>query len=232
MKGISISMQFSLKYNTFISFGTLHICIHIPDEITASLKHRNPFTIITDGDAHQIDLDPMMLTILGIVAGVLIVIIIVTLAIRIHASRSRGRLRTRAASSSEVGNGSGNKVVVTTIEELDIDHNSSTASLMVVDHQGSDHSIRSGGLRSSASASTGLTVAVTGKNVAGGNPDLVSFIQQQPTNSKFITYIDTLGILFDLSNRFLGYCTSSTLLHCPKYTLEYLFENVTLILLL
>ena len=232
MKGISISMQFSLKYNTFISFGTLHICIHIPDEITASLKHRNPFTIITDGDAHQIDLDPMMLTILGIVAGVLIVIIIVTLAIRIHASRSRGRLRTRAASSSEVGNGSGNKVVVTTIEELDIDHNSSTASLMVVDHQGSDHSIRSGGLRSSASASTGLTVAVTGKNVAGGNPDLVSFIQQQPTNSKFITYIDTLGILFDLSNRFLGYCTSSTLLHCPKYTLEYLFQSVILILLL
>ena len=233
MKGISISMQCSLKYNTFISFGTLHICIHIPDEITASLKHRNPFTIITDGDAHQIDLDPMMLTILGIVAGVLIVIIIVTLAIRIHASRSRGRLRTRAASSSEVGNGSGNKVVVTTIEELDIDHNSSTASLMVVDHQGSDHSIRSGGLRSSASASTGLTVAVTGKNVAGGNPDLVSFIQQQPTNSKFITYIvHTLGILFDLSNRFLGYCTSSTLLHCPKYTLEYLFQSVTLILLL
>ena len=74
----------------------------------------------------------MMLTILGIIAGVLIVIIIVTLAIRIHASRSRGRLRTRA--SSEVGNGnpSGNKVVVTTIEELDIDHNSSTASLMVM----------------------------------------------------------------------------------------------------
>ena len=211
----------------------IYIHTYIPDEITASLKHRNPFTIITDGDAHQIDLDPMMLTILGIVAGVLIVIIIVTLAIRIHASRSRGRLRTRAASSSEVGNGSGNKVVVTTIEELDIDHNSSTASLMVVDHQGSDHSIRSGGLRSSASASTGLTVAVTGKNVAGGNPDLVSFIQQQPTNSKFITYIHTLGILFDLSNRFLGYCTSSTLLHCPKYTLEYLFQSVvTLILLL
>ena len=78
------------------------------------------------------DMDPMMLTILGIIAGVLIVIIIVTLAIRIHASRSRGRLRTRA--SSEVGNGnpSGNKVVVTTIEELDIDHNSSTASLMVM----------------------------------------------------------------------------------------------------
>ena len=100
----------------------MYVCIwhtYIPDEITASLKHRNPFTtiIITDGDAHQIDLDPMMLTILGIVAGVLIVIIIVTLAIRIHASRSRGRLRTRAASSSEAcGNGSsGNKVVVTTI---------------------------------------------------------------------------------------------------------------------
>ena len=72
--------------------------------------------IITDGDARQIDLDPMMLTILGVVAGVLIVIIIVTLAIRIHASRSRGRLRTRAASEVGNGNPSGNKVVVTTIE--------------------------------------------------------------------------------------------------------------------
>ena len=90
------------------------------------------FFLFLDGESHPMDMDPMMLTILGIIAGVLIVIIIVTLAIRIHASRSRGRLRTRA--SSEVGNGnpSGNKVVVTTIEELDIDHNSSTASLMVM----------------------------------------------------------------------------------------------------
>ena len=95
-----------------------------------SLMHL--FFLFLDGESHPMDMDPMMLTILGIIAGVLIVIIIVTLAIRIHASRSRGRLRTRA--SSEVGNGnpSGNKVVVTTIEELDIDHNSSTASLMVM----------------------------------------------------------------------------------------------------
>ena len=85
-------------------------------------EHKNPF-MLTDGDGHQIDLDPMMLTILGIVAGVLIVMIIVTLAIRIHASRSRGRLRARAASEVGNGNPSGNKVVVTTIEELDIDHN-------------------------------------------------------------------------------------------------------------
>ena len=76
------------------------------------------------------------------------------------------------------GNQGGNKVVVTTIEELDIDHNSSTASLMVMDHRGSDHSVRSGGLRSSASTSTGLTVAV--KN----NPDLVPFIQQQQSKSQ------------------------------------------------
>ena len=57
---------------------------------------------------------------------------------------------------------------------------------MVMDHRGSDHSIRSGGLRSSSSATTGLTVAVTGKSTTG-NPDLVSFIQQPPPpNSKFI----------------------------------------------
>ena len=74
------------------------------------------FCLLSDGDARQIDLDPMMLTILGVVAGVLIVIIIVTLAIRIHASRSRGRLRTRASSDVGNGNPSGNKVVVTTIE--------------------------------------------------------------------------------------------------------------------
>ena len=43
--------------------------------------------LFADGETHQIELDPLMLTILGVVAGVLIVIIIVTLAIRIHASR-------------------------------------------------------------------------------------------------------------------------------------------------
>ena len=103
-----------------------------------------------------------------------------------------GGCRTAAAGGSDgngggagsgSGNQGGNKVVVTTIEELDIDHNSSTASLMVMDHHrhGSDHSLRgsSGGLRSSASTSTGLTVAV--KN----NPDLVPFIQQQ--QSKLLT---------------------------------------------
>jgi hypothetical protein len=119
----------------------------------------------------------MMLTILGVVAGVLIVIVLVTLAIRIHSSRSRARLRggcSRTASADGSANQGGNKVVVTTIEELDIDHNSSTASLMMMDH-GANDSMRSssGGLRSSASASTGLTVAVTGKN----NPDLVPFLQ-------------------------------------------------------
>jgi hypothetical protein len=37
------------------------------------------------------ELNPMMLTILGVVAGVLIVIILVTAALRIHTSRSRRR---------------------------------------------------------------------------------------------------------------------------------------------
>ena len=90
------------------------------------------------------------------------------------------------ATGSGSGNQGGNKVVVTTIEELDIDHNSSTASLMVMDHHrhGSDHSLRgsSGGLRSSASTSTGLTVAV--KN----NPDLVPFIQQQQSKLLISSY--------------------------------------------
>ena len=130
------------------------------------------------------ELDPLMLTILGVVAGVLIVIIIVTLAIRIHASRSRSRLRggnqCRTTSNSGAGanNAGSNKVVVTTIEELDIDHNSSTASLMVLDDQQSVRS--SGAMRNSGSASTGLTVAVAGKNA---NPDLVPFIQQQQSKS-------------------------------------------------
>ena len=100
-----------------------------------------------------------------------------------------GGCRTAAAGDSTTGNGSGNqggnKVVVTTIEELDIDHNSSTASLMVMDHhRGSDHSLRgsAGCLRSSASTSTGLTVAV--KN----NPDLVPFIQQQQSKPLFISF--------------------------------------------
>ena len=117
------------------------------------------------------ELDPLMLTILGIVAGVLIVIVIVTLAIRIHASRSRGR---RTGGQNTNASSAGNKVVVTTIEELDAnDHHSSTASLMVMDrHRGSDQSVRS--LRTSNSAATGLTVAVSNKN----NPDLVPFIQQ------------------------------------------------------
>ena len=43
--------------------------------------------LFADGESRQMELDPLMLTILGVVAGVLIVIIIVTLAIRIHASR-------------------------------------------------------------------------------------------------------------------------------------------------
>ena len=129
------------------------------------------------------ELDPLMLTILGVVAGVLIVIIIVTLAIRIHAARSRSRLRggagssCRTTSNSGANNAGSNKVVVTTIEELDIDHNSSTASLMVLDDQ---QSVRSSGMRNSGSASTGLTVAVAGKNA---NPDLVPFIQQQQSKS-------------------------------------------------
>ena len=130
------------------------------------------------------ELDPLMLTVLGVVAGVLIVIIIVTLAIRIHAARSRSRLRggagssCRTTSNSGANNAGSNKVVVTTIEELDIDHNSSTASLMVLDDQQSVRS--SGAMRNCGSASTGLTVAVAGKNA---NPDLVPFIQQQQSKS-------------------------------------------------
>lgn len=138
----------------------------------------------SDGDAHPLELDPLMLTILGVVAGVLIVIIIVTLAIRIHASRSRSsRLRNGRSgdSGSNAGSAGGgqNKVVVTTIEELDIDHHSSTASLMVMDHRGSDHSLRSNNIRSSNSNSTGLTVAVSSSK----NPDLVPFIQQHQSKS-------------------------------------------------
>ena len=62
--------------------------------------------------------------------------------------------------------------------------------LMVMDHHrhGSDHSLRgsSGGLRSSASTSTGLTVAV--KN----NPDLVPFIQQQQSKLLISSYLEVI----------------------------------------
>ncbi len=53
-----------------------------------------------------------MLTILGVVAGVLIVIILVTLAIRVHAKRRP--LHGNRRSSGDTSGG-GNKVVVTTI---------------------------------------------------------------------------------------------------------------------
>ena len=86
------------------------------------------------------ELNPMMLTILGVVSGVLVVIILVLAAIRVHASRNR---RRRSGSSGRGSGGpgsdagSGNKVVVTTIEELDLDHNVNTErNLMLLDSLG------------------------------------------------------------------------------------------------
>ena len=80
----------------------------------------------------------MMLTILGVVSGVLIVIILVLAAIRVHASRNRRRRSGGSGSRGSGGPGSdagsGNKVVVTTIEELDLDHNVNTErNLMLLD---------------------------------------------------------------------------------------------------
>ena len=53
------------------------------------------------------ELNPMMLTILGVVAGVLIVIVLVTAAIRIHTSRSR---RRRSEASGGHGRSTTDKV--------------------------------------------------------------------------------------------------------------------------
>ncbi len=182
---------------------------NILKSVCAFLSH-----YFADGDDHPLELDPLMLTILGIVAGVLIVIVIVTLAIRIHASRSRGRLRggglrTSADGGSAGGaNSGGNKVVVTTIEELDIDHHSSTASLMVMDHgglhRGSEQSVRSSSnaLRSSSSASTSL-------GAKQNNPDLVPFIQQQQSKFLFRNWV-TLLLRVLLLVSVANYCCKSS----------------------
>jgi hypothetical protein len=53
------------------------------------------------------ELNPLMLTILGVVAGVLIVIVLVTAALRIHTSRSR---RRRSEASGGHGRGTTDKV--------------------------------------------------------------------------------------------------------------------------
>ena len=118
---------------------------------------------IVDEGMHQLELNPLMLTILGIVAGVLIVIVLVLAAIRVHASRNRRRRGRGGGNSGVHGSGSvggpgsdagsGNKVVVTTIEELDLDHNvNSDRNLMLLD------SLQVGGgarnLNSSAKLST------------------------------------------------------------------------------
>ena len=79
----------------------------------------------------------MMLTILGVVSGVLVVIILVLAAIRVHSSRNRRRRASgggRGSGGPGSDAGSGNKVVVTTIEELDLDHNVNTErNLMLLD---------------------------------------------------------------------------------------------------
>ena len=82
------------------------------------------------------ELNPLMLTILGVVSGILIVIILVLAAVRVHASRNRRRPSGGSPRSGGAGSdaGSGNKVVVTTIEELDLDHNVNTErNLMLLD---------------------------------------------------------------------------------------------------
>ena len=73
------------------------------------------------------ELNPWMLTLLGVGAGVLFVIILVALAIRVHAARGRtgGRRCTESAT---------NKVVVTTIEEMDL---AGQAGMLLLDPHGS-----------------------------------------------------------------------------------------------
>lgn len=92
----------------------------------------------------------MMLTILGVVSGVLVVIILVLAAIRVHASRNRRRRsggNGRGSGGPGSDAGSGNKVVVTTIEELDLDHNVNTErNLMLLD------SLQGGGSRHNPNA--------------------------------------------------------------------------------
>ena len=101
----------------------------------------------------------MMLTILGVVSGVLVVIILVLAAIRVHASRNRRRRSGgsgRGSGGPGSDAGSGNKVVVTTIEELDLDHNKMINETM--NHQNTERnlmlldSLQSGGNRHNPNA--------------------------------------------------------------------------------
>ena len=68
--------------------------------ISHKFKSKTLAIFISDDGIHQMELNPMMLTILGVVAGVLIVIILVTAALRIHTSRSRRR-RNEASQASQ-----------------------------------------------------------------------------------------------------------------------------------
>ncbi|XP_059088050.1 neural cell adhesion molecule 2-like [Tigriopus californicus] len=75
---------------------------------------------------HQIsELNPWMLTLLGIGAGVLVVIVLVAIAIRFHVGRGSRSCRSRCTESAT------NRVVVTTIEdEMDLDQNAQRLMLL------------------------------------------------------------------------------------------------------
>ena len=149
--------------------------------------------MIVDEGTHQLELNPMMLTILGVVSGVLVVIILVLAAIRVHASRNR---RRRSGGGSGRGSGgpgsdagSGNKVVVTTIEELDLDHNVNTErNLMLLD------SLQGGGSRHNPN-STKLNNGETSATVAG---ERIPFMHQSVTSGGGGNYI--LKVLISYSN--------------------------------
>ena len=73
------------------------------------------------------ELNPLMLTLLGVGAGILVVVVLVAVAIRFHAARGRnGGVGLRYTESAT------NKVVVTTIEDLDLDNGGSAQGLMLL----------------------------------------------------------------------------------------------------
>ena len=147
--------------------------------------------IILDEGTHQLELNPMMLTILGVVSGVLVVIILVLAAIRVHASRNR---RRRSGGGSGRGSGgpgsdagSGNKVVVTTIEELDLDHNVNTErNLMLLD------SLQGGGSRHNPN-STKLNNGETSATVTG---ERIPFMHQSVTSGGGGNYVYKVLIIY------------------------------------
>ena len=112
-----------------------------------------------------------MLTVLGVVSGVLIVIVLVLAAIRVHASRNRRRRGGgnggRGSGGPNSDAGSGNKVVVTTIEELDLDHNiNGERNLMLLDP-----------LQSTGGRHTPSATKLSGNGGTSGTGERVPFIQ-------------------------------------------------------